>query len=192
LARRGFFLIALGVNVRRDRCFSGAELGGGAPSHRLRREGMVLMALRNGVVVHFLDGRVLKGNTQDFSPKRQVFHLFPADGSPGFQIRMQDLKAAFFVKTLEGDADRPDLKGFIAGPAENAHGTKIAVLFSDGELLCGHSMGYSPHRPGFFLVPTDEKSNNKRVFVNVGDGVEVAQGELAERLAQRILDSKAA
>jgi len=150
------------------------------------------MTLRNGVVVHYLDNRILKGTTQDFSPDRPAFHVIPQEGGQGISVQRHDLKAVFFVKTLDGDPFRADLKGFIAGPPKNAHGIKVAVRFSDRELLCGHSLGYSPQRLGFFVVPSDRGSNNKRVFVVMTPGVEVAQGRAAEEMAQKALDSRAA
>jgi hypothetical protein len=39
------------------------------------------------------------------------------------------------------------------------------VIFKDGEVLVGTTTGYDASRPGFFLFPADEKSNNERIFV---------------------------
>ena len=150
------------------------------------------MSTKNGVVVHFLDGKVLKVTTQDFSPNRPSFHVLPSGGSAGIQVRGQLLKAVFFVKTLSGDAHRVDLRGFLAAPAESTHGKKIAVQFADGELLCGYSLSYSPRRDGFFMFPADPGSNNHRIFVVVSSAKEIQQGAGAEELVQRVLDSKAA
>jgi hypothetical protein len=154
-----------------------------------RLEGTSVSAI-NGVVAHFLDGRVLKGTTRDFSPGRPAFHLHPQQGTP-CQVRMSQLKAVFFVKDLAGDPTRVDLLGFIKAPAETIHGKKIAVQFSDGELLCGYSLSYSPRRDGFFMFPADPGSNNLRVFVAAGEA-QIAGGAEAEELAQRVLDSRAA
>jgi hypothetical protein len=44
-------------------------------------------------------------------------------------------------------------------------GRKIQVRFLDGETIVGYTMGYSPDRTGFFLVPADSKGNNERIFV---------------------------
>jgi hypothetical protein len=144
------------------------------------------------VVAHFLDGRVLKGVTRDFSPNQPAFHVLPTFTDPGIQIRCNQLKALFFVRNLTGDAQRQDLRGFIAGPAETLHGKKIAVRFSDGELLCGYSLAFSLRRGGFFMFPADAASNNLRIFVVVSDDTEVCEGTAAEELAQRVLDSRAA
>jgi hypothetical protein len=39
------------------------------------------------------------------------------------------------------------------------------VDFADGEEMIGYTQGYSPDRPGFFLIPADLKGNNEKVFV---------------------------
>lgn len=44
-------------------------------------------------------------------------------------------------------------------------GRKIQVKFLDGETIVGYTTGYSSDRPGFFIVPSDLKGNNERVFV---------------------------
>jgi hypothetical protein len=47
------------------------------------------------VVVHHIDGRVTKGQTEDFSPARPTFTLIPLDGADNREpviVRVQDLK----------------------------------------------------------------------------------------------------
>ena len=44
-------------------------------------------------------------------------------------------------------------------------GKKIEVTFKDGEVLVGTTMGYDAQRPGFFLFPADDTTNNTRTFV---------------------------
>lgn len=146
----------------------------------------------SSVVAHFLDGKVVKGFTQDFFPPQPSFHVVSDVAEMPVQVRCSTLKALFFVKDLSGNPQRTDLRGFIAGPPETTHGRKIAIRFPDGELLCGYSHSYSPRRAGFFIFPADPGSNNLRVFVNVSQGTEVRVGTEAEGLAQRTLDSRAA
>lgn len=150
------------------------------------------MAAQNGVVAHYLDGRVQKGTTSDFSPNRASFHLMTSSADGAIQIPVSQLKALFFVRDLAGDAQRVDPTGFMSGPAETIHGRKVAVRFRDGELLCGYSLSYSPKRESFFVFPADARSNNLRVFVNVAATAEVGLGTEADELVQRILDSRAA
>jgi len=140
-------------------------------------------------VVHFLDGKLLKGTTQDFFPNRPVFHLIPAGGGQAIEVRCKLLKAVFFVKALEGNPRRTSIPGFIAAPAATAHGKKIAVRFKDGELLCGYTLSHQPDREGFFLFPADPESNNIRVYV-LAAAAEIKAGPAAEELARKALAQK--
>ena len=145
----------------------------------------------NKVVVHYLNGKILKGTTQDFFPNRPLFHLVPQAGTP-VEIRCRELKAVFFVNNLAGNQKRRDLRGFVAAAAETSYGKKIAVRFKDGELLCGYTLTYTPDRDGFFVFPADPESNNLRVYVLTAAAVEVKAGPAAEQLAQRHLGGRAA
>jgi hypothetical protein len=142
----------------------------------------------NKVVVHYLNGRILKGTTQDFFPNRALFHLQPLERGTAEEVRIKDLKAVFFVKAYEGNGARRDLRGFVAAPAETSQGKKIAVQFRDGELLCGYSLSYSPERLGFFIFPADPGSNNLRAFVIKTATRDVKAGPAADTLAQQVID----
>jgi hypothetical protein len=142
------------------------------------------------VVAHFLDGRLLKGTTQDFFPNRVSFHLQPVEGGATTEVRCKTLKALFFVKEYTGDAKRHDLRGFIAASSETAQGKKLAVRFKDGELLCGYSLSYLPDREGFFMFPADGGSNNLRIYVLAGSTVEVKAGPAADVLARKALAAR--
>lgn len=115
------------------------------------------------VVVHYSDGRIAKGYTNNFFPNRPVFHLKPLDSDSGVEISVRDLKAVFFVKDFAGNPAYNEKKGF-DGEKPPA-GRKVEVIFTDGETLVGATLGYDPGRPGFFITPPDEQSNNLRVFV---------------------------
>ena len=150
------------------------------------------MSNRNAVVAHYLDGRVLKGHTQDFSPQHPNFHILSLEGGLGVHVLCRDLKALFFVKDFVGNHERRDVRGFISGPSETAQGKKLAVRFKDGELLCGYSLSYSTDRDGFFMFPSDAGSNNLRVYVVLSSTVEVKAGPGAEAMAQKALGDRAA
>jgi len=140
------------------------------------------------VVARYRDGQLLKGITWDFNPTRPLFHLFPPEGGgEGREIRCEQLKALYFVKTFEGDRERTKLQGFIAAPAESSKGKKVAVLFRDGELECGYSLTYTANRSGFFLFPADAASNNIRVFVITASAAEIQAGPAADALAEKTL-----
>ena len=118
------------------------------------------------IVVRFPDGRILKGHSQDFFPNKPAFHLVRnlARGSANQkEIRVSDLKAIFFVKTFAGNPDYKERKSFVEGDV--VQGRKVEVAFVDGEILQGSVLGYNPKDSGFFLFPSDPKSNNHRVFV---------------------------
>ena len=116
------------------------------------------------VVARFRDGRTVKGTTQDFAPARDRFHVFPRGDQTGRaeEIGIQDLKAVFFVKDCEGNSAHNENYSF---ERVKGHGRKAIVTFEDGETIQGYTMGYRPDRPGFFLIPAEENSNNARVFV---------------------------
>lgn len=120
----------------------------------------------NKIVARFRDGRMLKGNTVDFVPSREHFHVETPgpDGRPvALTVRVAELKALFFVKDHLGNPEHREEKAFPAG--RPVLGRRLRVTFVDGEELVGTSQGYDPQRPGFFLVPADPSSNNDRCFV---------------------------
>jgi len=116
------------------------------------------------VVVRYIDGRVVKGLSQDFFPNKDRFHVYPADKSSGeaAEILLKELKAVFFVRDFVGNFQYNERKEYLEG--DKPSGRKIEVMFKDGEVLVGTTLGYDPSRPGFFLFPADPKSNNVRVF----------------------------
>jgi hypothetical protein len=116
------------------------------------------------IVVHYLDGEVIKGFTQDFFPNKPLFHLYPIAEPTGeaIEVSMKDLKALFFVRDFNGNSQYAERKNYDEG--ENTHGRKLGVIFTDDELLVGSTLGYDPSRQGFFLFPADPESNNIKVF----------------------------
>jgi hypothetical protein len=140
------------------------------------------------VVVRYATGQTRKGTTQDFRPASPRFHLIPADGSRVIEVQVDQCKAVFFVRDFAGSPERSKLRGFLAAPAETRHGKKVAVLFRDGELVCGYTLTFSPDRAGFFMVPADPGSNNLRIYAVTAAAAEVKAGPAAEILARRILD----
>jgi hypothetical protein len=118
------------------------------------------------IVIRFADGRIEKGYSQDFFPNKPMFHLFKnlSKGAANQkEIHVAELKAVFFVKTFAGNPDYKERKRFVEG--DTSQGRKAEVVFLDGEVLQGSVLGYDPKGPGFFLFPSDPKSNNQRVFV---------------------------
>lgn len=119
--------------------------------------------MENKIVVHMKDGSIHKGVTQDFDPSGQTFHLLPAEGGGvPIRIRLEDMKALFYVKDYMGNRDFVARRQF--DEAKRA-GRRAILSFTDGETMWG-SLGESPERAaGFFFFPVDEEDNNIRIFV---------------------------
>ncbi len=115
------------------------------------------------VVTPYADGGTLKGFSQDFSPNKDRFHLFPADKPSGavIEVLMKDLKAIFMVRDLAGDPQYKERKKYAEN--EKPSGRKVEVTFFDREVLVGSTLGYDPKRQGFFSLSCRPKSNNTRV-----------------------------
>jgi hypothetical protein len=97
-----------------------------------------------------------------------------------YAISCADLKAIFFVKTLEGDRKYVERKRFEDVDGAGSRGLKIRVEFPDGEIIRGTSYDYSDKFKGFFIIPVDPKGNNEKVYV-ITDAVQgVKTGDLAD------------
>lgn len=118
----------------------------------------------NRLVAHYKDGHVLKGHSIDFVPGKKSFHL-TSMGIPEMveEIRLEDLKAVFFVKDFTGDPSREERRVF--DPHVRYIGKRLFVKFQDGELFAGIRQAFNPDHKGFFLTPVDTESNILRVFV---------------------------
>jgi len=124
------------------------------------------------LVVRYLNGRVAKGRTLDFSSTKDSFHILNEDESqPPLEIRLGQVKAVFFVRDFIGNRDYDERKEFDG--RSQLLGKKIQVTFNDGEVLIGRAEVYMPNRKGFMLFPADPKSNTERVFVVNGSVKEV-------------------
>lgn len=121
--------------------------------------------MTNNVVARFKDGRVLKGSSLDAHSHKPTFHLRPPDG-PVQEVERADLKAIFFVRSLDGDAERND-RSELDPEDRRARGMKIVrVTFEDDEEIVGLTSHYPVTRQYFFVLPVDQESNNIRILVN--------------------------
>ncbi len=111
----------------------------------------------NKIVLHYKDGRIIKGNTNNFFPNKKNFHINNADGH-NENIDVEDLKAIFFVKHIDGDKNYK-YEDDIAGA-----GKKVNIVFNDNETIKGYVLGYSPQHQGFFMTPADISGNNERIY----------------------------
>ena len=138
----------------------------------------------NKVAIRFKDGRVLKGTTQDFVPGKPFMHLHTPDSPEAVVIEIEELKAVFFVKDFTGNSEHSDHKNF-PDQIPSSKGRKIVVVFKDDEVMTGYTFGYDPCRSGFFVVPSDEASNNDRAFVVRSAVKEVGLGLKADQILSR-------
>lgn len=139
---------------------------------------------RNIVVARYKNGSVLKGFTMDFVAEKPLFHLHVESGPEAGtvkEVKVAELKAVFFVNTPEGNKEYNEKKRFEEIDAKNLHGMKIKVEFKDGEVVRGVSLGYNKTKKGFFVVPLDPQSNNKRVYVVTDAALRISVGLAAEK-----------
>jgi hypothetical protein len=119
------------------------------------------------VVAHFIDDIVVKGYTSDFDPSLPVFHIHQTlSGSQSdgpLRMELKEIKAVFFVKTLEGNSKYEERKEFREG--DRVLGRMMEVTFIDGETISGYTVDYNPRKQGYFLIPVDPDSNNIQIFV---------------------------
>jgi len=117
--------------------------------------------MRNTVVVHYLQGKIVRGITRDFSPRKQTFTVEDIETGEQTTVEIDRLKAVFFVKDLQGnryhqekhDAERIGL------------GKRIRVRFLDGETIIGYTNDYSGSKSAFMVYPADADSNNEKIYV---------------------------
>ncbi|MCK4234418.1 hypothetical protein KAX75_08310 [candidate division WOR-3 bacterium] len=128
---------------------------------------MGIKAERNRVVARFKDGNLLKGFTLDFSPVKDIFHLVSEqdkDKGKSHEVEVEELKAIFFVKSLQGNKGYYEKKKFEDISDSKLQGMKIRVEFIDGEIIRGKTLVYSSNRKGFFVFPVDPNSNNEKIY----------------------------
>ncbi len=121
--------------------------------------------MANNVVVHFLDGRVVKGTSMDVDPEHPTCHLV-TQGQPATKVKLADMKALFFVKTFQGDPKRNDRTEPDPEDPRLKGAKRVEARFKDGERISGLSNRFPPRGSFFFMLPIDPASNNIRVLVN--------------------------
>lgn len=119
----------------------------------------------NKVVAHLRNGRIVKGTSLDVAPNRPTCHIRPAGGQAE-EVKLRDLKALFFVRTLEGDAARDEERALDPEDRRAVGSTPVKLRFSDGEEMIGLTNRFPPNQPFFFIVPVDSGSNNVRILIN--------------------------
>lgn len=119
----------------------------------------------NNVVARYIDGRMVKGSSLDVAQDRPKFHVREDDGTMT-QVLLSELKALFFVKSLDGNSEHVEGQEIDAVDPRLRGSRVLEVTFHDGEKIVGLCTRYPPKGPSFFLVPVDSDSNNLRILVN--------------------------
>ncbi len=131
------------------------------------------------VVVHLLDGTVMKGElclplpiTLDDALESATgagsnnLKLTSVDGELEYDFPLSQVKAMFIVDSFEGDRSR-ELIRFCTHDNDKL-GLWVEVKFEDGEVMEGIIYNSIHHlvTPGFLLTPSDPRSNNRVVYIN--------------------------
>jgi hypothetical protein len=136
-----------------------------------RRAAVNMTLMRQGghvsskVVARYLDGHLVKGTTLDAGVNRPCCHVRPDDG-PQVLVQYKDLKALFFVRSLDGDPTHNEAMDPDPTDPRARGATLVSLRFYDGERVVGMTMRYPQRDQFFFLTPVGARSNNIRMLVN--------------------------
>ncbi len=95
----------------------------------------------------------------------QSIRLKIADSNLVEDCPLGNVKAVFLVKTFEGDYRRNALH--FHNQTQVMQGLWVRVEFDDAEIMEGMVLNDRDYvlEPGFLLIPTDPRSNNRMVYV---------------------------
>ena len=111
------------------------------------------------IVIHFKDGSIKKGTTDNFKPDRNSFSLKNIEENQE-EVNIVGIKSIFFVKDFEGKKHFSyEYKDNIPGA-----GRKIKIEYYDGEIIVGYVFGYSPKNQGLLMTPANLNGNNLRIY----------------------------
>jgi len=114
------------------------------------------------VVVHTLEGQVHRGTVHDLDLQDDALAVQQADGR-SVQIPTKRVKAVFFVLAP-------------GGKPPPTRGERVQVTFQDGRQVVGYSDDHATGEPGFFVVPSDARTNTARVYVFRGGVQSITTG----------------
>ena len=115
------------------------------------------------VVVRTRDGEVIPGFANEDRIKKTLKIINQQGKEETFSI--DKLKAVFFVKDFQGNPEYDEIK-FLNKQSVSSM-IWVRVEFFDGEVLEGKILNNMEliSSPGFYLSPSDQDTNNKRVYV---------------------------
>ncbi len=115
------------------------------------------------VIVRTRDGEVIPGFANQDRIKTTLKIITQQGKEQTFSLNK--LKAVFFVKDFQGNPEYDEIK-FLNKQSVSSM-IWVRVEFFDGEVLEGKILNNMEliSSPGFFLSPSDQDTNNKRVYV---------------------------
>jgi len=118
-------------------------------------------------VIKFQNGEIIKGWVENFNPNRDILFIYPLkeySNKDKMDIKVNSLKAIFFVKDFVGNSEYKKVRTFEGHDWVMPTQKRIIVHFKDGEKIYGTSYSYNPTKIGFFVYPVDRNDNNIRIF----------------------------
>jgi hypothetical protein len=104
------------------------------------------------VVLHTVEGKVLRGAVRDLDLGGDVVPLMPQPGAAPDDIPFSRVKALFFMMA-PGEKKPPQT------------GRRVKVTFTDGRNVEGYFDESSESATGFFIIPLDARTNTKRIWI---------------------------
>jgi hypothetical protein len=114
------------------------------------------------VVIHTLEGQVHRGTVHNLDLQEDALAVQQPDGR-SVELPTRRLKAVFFVLS-PGEKPLP------------GRGERVQVTFRDGRQVVGYSDDHASGEPGFFVVPSDARTNTARVYVFRGGVQSITTG----------------
>jgi hypothetical protein len=131
---------------------------GGPPSFMAEPEGAApapggtVVAGSHRVVVHTLDGEVLRGTLADCDLEAAELALDAGAPEGPTPVPSAGVKAIFFMLAPGEHPPAPQ-------------GRRVRVAFRDGRQVAGFSPDYREDGAGFFMIPADTRTNTGRIWV---------------------------
>ncbi len=116
------------------------------------------------VIVRTRDGEVIPGFANQDRINKKTLKVITQQGKEQ-TFSIDKLKAVFFVKDFQGNPEYDEIK-FLNKQSVSSM-IWVRVEFFDGEVLEGKIANNMELicSPGFYLSPSDQDTNNKRVYV---------------------------
>lgn len=119
-----------------------------------------LLAMERAVL-HYKDGKILKGRVLNFSQENAEIIFRDRSGFTR-SVDINELKGMFFVKNFDGIKGlRQKTRCF---EKSYVYGKKVIIRFSDGEEIFSNILEFDDTNIGFFFTPSNYESNNISIY----------------------------